>query len=119
MLQFLIIKMLETATSIYTGSFSLGLLISILFYFVYTKWLMIPCLTLVMKQVHPRIEIRKKLLFKEAISNIRSYNGDHKQRTEILEIGVGAGQNFVHFTRNSNVHLLDKTCKFTKDLASK
>lgn len=111
MLPFLF-KMLET--NIYTVGFPLGLALSTIFYFIYYKWLMVPCLTLTMKEVHSRITLRKKLLFSEAISNIKSVS--RNRRTEILEIGVGAGENFKHFPEDSNVYILDKTDRFLANL---
>ena len=108
----LLVKMLEM--NLYTIGLPVALLASTLFYYIYSKYLMQPFLALVMDEVHSRINLKKQHLFNEALSFLTT-----SRPVDILEIGVGGGQNFRHFPRNANVHILDKTGEFSKDLASK
>ena len=79
-------------------------------YIIYLRFLMIPLLYWVMIKIHADIETMKKELFEEAIGHIKSRS--ENQKAEVLEIGVGAGENFRHFPKDSNVHILDKTDEF-------
>lgn len=63
-----------------------------------------------MKEVHKRIELQKTKLFEKAIGEIKSCSSD--RRTEVLEIGIGTGENFKNFPLNSNVNILDRTDDF-------
>ncbi|RNA24010.1 methyltransferase 7A [Brachionus plicatilis] len=60
-----------------------------------------------MRFIHSNLETVKLKLFDEAISNIKSTKKNN--RLEILELGIGTGENFKHFPKGSNVTILDKT----------
>lgn len=86
----------------------------VLAYLLYQKFLLVRVLTMVMHPIHHCIHQAKKDLFVEAIKQIKSIKKD--ERPEVLEIGVGAGENFRYFPSNSNVHILDKTDEFLTPL---
>ena len=65
-------------------------------------------LNFVMKAVHSHLETLKEQLFSEAFSQIKNKS----EKLEILEIGIGTGENFKHYPKNSNVTILDKTDEF-------
>lgn len=64
----------------------------------------------IMKKIHSRLESLKTEHFKEAFDQIKSNNKNGK--LEILELGIGTGENFKHFPLNSNITILDKTDVF-------
>lgn len=84
-----------------------------LIYFMYKKYIMKPLFIYLMKDVHSHLEKVKKDLFAEAISHI---NQNKNLRMNILEIGVGSGENFKYFPENSNVSILDNTNKFLNEI---
>ena len=65
-------------------------------------------LNCIMKTIHSHLVGVKEQLFKEAFKHITTGS----ERFEILEIGIGTGENFKNFPQNSNVTILDKTDKF-------
>ena len=77
---------------------------------LYIKHILPKILYLLMKKIHQDIEIMKRKLFIETIQGIES--NETTRRMEVLEIGVGCGENFLHFPKNSNVHIVDKTDDF-------
>ena len=77
---------------------------------IYQRFFMIRLLTVLMVPIHAGIEEVKGKIFKEAIGEIKSNDGIAKM--EVLEVGVGAGENFRHFPQNANCHILDKTDEF-------
>jgi hypothetical protein len=91
----------------YLVSFVCGLGIA---YLIYVRFLMVPFYHWLMVKIHQTVSEVKKDLFKEAIKSIESLAGD--QKPNVLEVGVGAGENFRHFPLGSSVTLLDKTEQF-------
>ena len=76
---------------------------------LHLKYILPNMLPIFMKKLHDAIEERKKSIFKEALENIEiKKNGYY----EILEIGVGSGENFRHFPKDSNVNVIDKCDDF-------
>jgi hypothetical protein len=67
-----------------------------------------------MARVHTSCDHLKEVLFIDAIENITSASKENLQhgRICILEVGIGAGQNFKYFPENSNVQFMDKTFGF-------
>ena len=61
---------------------------------------------------HFNLKHLKKELFDEAFSKLQSTD----QKFNILEIGIGSGQNFLYFPPNSNLTILDKNEKFLPKL---
>ena len=61
-----------------------------------------------LKSYHFHLKSLKENLFNEALSKLNVGN----KNLEILEIGIGSGQNFRHFPENSNLTILDKTDKY-------
>ncbi|RNA24008.1 methyltransferase 7A [Brachionus plicatilis] len=64
-------------------------------------------LNFMMNFVHSNLEVVKPKLFDEAISQVKT--NKKNDRLEILELGIGTGENFKHFPKGSNVTILDKT----------
>lgn len=64
-------------------------------------------LNFMMNVVHSNLQEVKPMLFDEAISKIKTKNKSNQ--LEILELGIGTGENFKHFPKGSNVTILDKT----------
>ena len=60
-----------------------------------------------MTRIHRHVKQVKEKLFKEAFEELKTNNKDGQ--LEILEIGIGTGDNFRNFPINSNLHILDKT----------
>ncbi len=83
-------------------------------YNAYVRFIMVPLLHRVMVSIHDKIEELKKNLFRDAIKSIKSLSASEtkEQKPIVLEIGVGAGENFRFFPENSEVHILDKTDMF-------
>ena len=98
----------------YLVSFVCGLGIA---YLIYVRFLMVPFYHWLMVKIHQAVSEVKKDLFKEAIKSIESLAGD--QKANVLEVGVGAGENFRHFPLGSSVTLLDKTEQFMPFLTGK
>ncbi|CAF0743948.1 unnamed protein product [Brachionus calyciflorus] len=61
----------------------------------------------IMSFVHSNLADTKVEHFKEALSRIKTDNKNRK--LEILELGIGCGENFKYFPKDSNVTILDKT----------
>ncbi|RNA24009.1 methyltransferase 7A [Brachionus plicatilis] len=59
-----------------------------------------------MKSIHSNMADLKSRHFQEAFTRLER-NGS--ERLEILELGIGCGENFKNFPRGSNVTILDKT----------
>jgi ubiquinone/menaquinone biosynthesis C-methylase UbiE len=96
--------MLSTIAALLT----IGLLAIVAFKALVKKYLP-RFLNFTMKMVHGQIKSVKEQLFKEAFDNVKSSNRNSGQRLEILELGIGTGENFKLFPQNSNVTVLDKT----------
>lgn len=64
-------------------------------------------LKFIMKKIHSQLREVKPKLFKEAFENVKTDNKSGK--LEILELGIGTGENFKCFPLNSNITILDKT----------
>ncbi|RNA45256.1 methyltransferase 7A [Brachionus plicatilis] len=58
-------------------------------------------LNLIMRFIHSNLETVKMKLFDEAISNIKNTK-KNSGNLEILELGIGTGENFRHFPKGSN-----------------
>ena len=86
----------------------------ILAYLFYKKFIFVRLLTMIMRIIHHCIHQAKKDKFSEAIKEMTSVKKD--ERPEVLEIGIGAGENFRYFPSNSNVHILDKTADFLPEM---
>jgi len=65
-------------------------------------------LNFIMKTVHSKIILLKEKLFEEAFKQISTGS----QNLEILEIGIGTGENFKNFPKNAHLTILDKTDEF-------
>ena len=65
-------------------------------------------LNFIMKTVHSHIIIVKEKLFEEAFKQIKTGS----KKLEILEIGIGTGENFKSYPKNANLTILDKTDEF-------
>ena len=86
------------------------IVVLVLLFQVYQRFFLFSVLKTFMVPIHNNIEEIKANLFKEALEQIR--RRDVKAKLEVLEVGVGTGENFRHFPKDSNVHILDKTDKF-------
>ncbi len=111
LLEFLV-KMIEMNT--YSVGVPVGLVISTLVFVLYKTYMVIPWKIILLKECHKKLEPKKKELFEEATSRIESQLED--ERCEVLEIGVGTGENFKFFPANSNVTILDNTDKWMSSL---
>lgn len=67
-------------------------------------------LNFIMKRVHSHLIDVKQQFFTEAFEQVDTDNKNKK--LEILEIGIGTGENFRHFPKNSSLTILDKTDMF-------
>ena len=65
-----------------------------------------------MKTYHFHLESLKKQLFEEAFMQVNT----DSPKLDILEIGIGTGENFKYFPQNSNLIILDKTDMFMPNL---
>jgi ubiquinone/menaquinone biosynthesis C-methylase UbiE len=63
-----------------------------------------------MSRIHKQVLNLKTKLFEEAFEKIETNNNTGK--LEILELGVGSGENFRSFPKNSNITVLDVTDRF-------
>jgi len=61
-----------------------------------------------MKCIHSHLTIVKEQLFDEAFKHINTGS----ENLEILEIGVGTGENFENYPKNANLTILDKSDEF-------
>lgn len=86
------------------------IVVLVLLFQVYKSFFMFSLLKTFMVPIHYNIEEVKANLFKEALEQIK--RRDVKAKLEVLEVGVGTGENFRHFPKDANVHILDKTDKF-------
>lgn len=111
-LEFLL-KMIEI-NALYSAGIPIGLAVSTLIFILYKTYMVIPWKTILLKEVHKKLEPRKRELFEEATLKIESQM--EKQRCEVLEIGVGTGENFKFFPKDSNVTILDNTDKWLPTL---
>ena len=64
----------------------------------------------VMTRIHFQVRNIKTKLFEEAFEKIDTNNKSGK--LEILELGVGSGENFRSFPKNSNITVLDVSDRF-------
>ncbi len=102
---------LDEPQFIYTCIYSM--LAIYLAYRVYLRFTMVPLLHRVMVTIHNKIDDLKKDLFRDAISSIKSLpDNTSQEKPNVLEIGVGAGENFRFFPVDADVHILDKTDEF-------
>lgn len=69
-----------------------------------------PILNYIMKEFHYQIRDAKVQLFEEAFEKVDTENKSGK--LEILELGIGCGENFRCFPTNSNITVLDNTDKY-------
>ena len=67
-------------------------------------------LNFIMKRVHSHLIDVKQQFFTEAFEQLDTDNKNKK--LEILEIGIGTGENFRHFPKNASLTILDKTDMF-------
>lgn len=109
----LLLKMIET-NSCYSIGIPIGLAISTLIFILYKTYMLIPWKTILLKEVHKKLEPRKRGLFEEATPKVESQM--EEERCEVLEIGVGTGENFKFFPRDSNVTILDNTDRWLPTL---
>ena len=65
-------------------------------------------LHLIMKTIHSYLPQLKKQLFEEAFEQINTGS----KTLEILEIGIGTGENFNDYPKGANLTILDKTDEF-------
>ena len=91
--------------------------LSVFTYLVFTKLIKfiarvnLPAfLNFFMKRVHNKISVVKEKHLKEAFEMVNTDNKTGK--LEILELGIGTGENFRYFPANSNLTILDKTDAF-------
>lgn len=66
-------------------------------------------LNLLMKKIHTDCNEPKQAIFQEAIENLETNN---KDKLDILEIGIGTGENFLNYPQNANLTVLDKTTRY-------
>lgn len=92
----------------YNAAAILGLLV--LLNSIYQRYFMAFVLYKIMKLIHYDIETLKENLFTKV--NEKVYSNVKDQKPKVLEIGIGAGENFRHFPKNSEVLILDKTDEF-------
>lgn len=79
------------------------------FYYLYKRYIFPRLLNYFMKRMHASLHNNiKKKVFNEAFKNVENSN----KPLEILEIGVGTGENFKYFPQNSNISYTDKTDAF-------
>ena len=69
-----------------------------------------PILNYIMKEFHCQIRDAKVELFEKAFEKVDTENKSGK--LEILELGIGCGENFRCFPTNSNITVLDNTDKY-------
>lgn len=74
------------------------------------KMFMPNLINFVMKTVHSHLVSMKAKHFQEAFEQIKSSGKNSK--LEILEIGIGTGENFKYYPQNANLTILDKTDMF-------
>lgn len=67
-------------------------------------------LNFIMKKVHSHLLDVKQKFFTEAFEQVDTDNKNKK--LEILEIGIGTGENFRHYPKNAKLTILDKTDMF-------
>lgn len=76
-------------------------------------------LKIIMTIIHYHVHATKKCLFEEAFNKMQASD----LNPEILEIGVGTGENFRYFPKNTNLTILDKTeslkCKLQESIDKK
>ena len=65
-------------------------------------------LNFIMKTIHSHLGQLKKNLFDEAFKQVNTGN----EKLNILEIGIGTGENFKSYPKNANLTILDKTNEF-------
>ena len=65
-------------------------------------------LNFIMKTIHSHLGTLKKQLFDEAFKQLSTGS----EKLDILEIGIGTGENFKNFPKNANLTILDKTDEF-------
>jgi ubiquinone/menaquinone biosynthesis C-methylase UbiE len=70
-------------------------------------------LDFIMKKMHTELYEMKRELFETASKQVES-RSKRQQRLEVLEIGVGTGENFKFYPHNSNITILDKTNAFSE-----
>jgi ubiquinone/menaquinone biosynthesis C-methylase UbiE len=75
------------------------------------KHFQVEILDFMMKKMHTEMQHVKRELFETASKQVAS---KPKHRLEVLEIGVGTGENFKYYPINSNVTILDKTNAFSE-----
>ena len=64
----------------------------------------------IMTNIHWKIRDLKSKLFQEAFDKVDTNNKGEK--LEILELGVGTGENFRSFPKNANITILDVSDRF-------
>lgn len=62
-----------------------------------------------MKRTHSFLPAHKRKLFDEAVSNVET---KASEKLNVLEIGVGTGENFKYYPPNARLTILDKTDVF-------
>lgn len=84
----------------------IGLLLTYFIVKLLIKFFYPAVLSFLMKSIHSKIIDLKSKHFQEALSRLKTRKSD---RLEILELGIGCGENFKNFPPGSNVTILDKT----------
>ena len=69
-------------------------------------------LNFLMKRTHSKLRDPKMKLFTIAFDQIQTDSAKKTGRLDVLEIGVGTGENFKYYPSNTKVTILDKTDKF-------
>ena len=82
-----------------------------IFYYLYKSYIFPVLLNSTMKLIHASIRDNiKKKVFKEAFDRVKS--NEQNAPLQILEIGVGTGENFMLYPQNSKISFVDKTDVF-------
>ncbi len=85
------------------------LLLGFVLYYLYKKYVFPSILNRAMKMLHAHIHNKiKKKIFAEAFERVNN----NSKTIEVLEIGVGTGENFKLYPQNTNVSFVDKTDDF-------
>ena len=80
-------------------------------YYLYKKYVFPALISRSMKMIHAHIHNKiKKKIFNEAFE--LATNSNKSETIEVLEVGVGTGENFKLYPQNTNISFVDKTDEF-------
>ena len=93
------------------NSVTTTVIVSLIFLYMYKTYVFPVLLNRIMKTIHASIRDKIKVkVFKQAFEKVKS--NEKNEPLEILEIGVGTGENFQFFPENSKISFVDKSDAF-------